>query len=46
LVIQLLQNGSKGLHKRMILDGWTAYLLIHRSPLLLNTILPFNSLGK
>jgi hypothetical protein len=46
LVIQLLQNGLKGLHKRMILDSWTAYLLIHRSPLLLNTALPFDSLGK
>jgi hypothetical protein len=46
LVIDVLQNGSKGLHQRMILDSWTAYLLIHRSPLLLNTTLPFDSLGK
>jgi len=46
LVIQLLQNGSKRLHKRMILDGWTTYLLINHSPLLLNTTVPFNSLGK
>jgi hypothetical protein len=42
LVIQLLQNGSKGLHKRMILNSWTAYLLINHAPPLRNTTAPCN----
>jgi hypothetical protein len=42
LVIQLLQNGSKGLHQRMILNSWTAYLLINYAPLLRNTTAPCN----
>jgi hypothetical protein len=46
LVIHLLQDGSKGLHKGMILDIGTAFLLINHSPLLRNTTAPFACVGK